>query len=72
MNKKPFGRVGTAMPSRERSRICEVPLEQAYFFHIMVLLMPSRPIRFLPDPMLQNYCAVMAARGEIRIAVLHV
>jgi hypothetical protein len=30
----------------ERSRICEVPFEQAYFFHITVLLMPSRPIRY--------------------------
>ena len=25
MNKKPLGRVGTGMPNRERSRICEVP-----------------------------------------------
>jgi hypothetical protein len=40
------GRVGTGIPKLERSRICEVPFEQAYFFHITVLLMPSRPIRY--------------------------
>jgi hypothetical protein len=74
VNKKPLGRVGTGMPSRERSRICEVPYERrtSSFFHIMVLLMPFRPIRFSPDLMLQDCCAVMAARRQTRIVVLHV
>jgi hypothetical protein len=40
------------IPKLERSRICEVPFEQAYFFHITVLLMPSRPIRYLLRSML--------------------
>jgi hypothetical protein len=32
------------VPQRERFRICEVP-KYAQFFHTVVLLMPSRPIR---------------------------
>jgi hypothetical protein len=36
------------------------------------LLMPSGPTRFLPIPMLQNCCAVMAARRKLRVAALHV
>jgi hypothetical protein len=58
------GRVDVGTPKRERSRICEVPLERAYFFHIAVLLMPSHPIRYLPLSMLCECCAVMAARRE--------
>jgi hypothetical protein len=37
-------------------------LQQAYFFHITVLLMPSGRISFHQMLMLQNCCAVMAAR----------
>jgi hypothetical protein len=54
---------GTGMPSRERFRRCEVP-SHAHFFHTAVLLMPSRPIKFLSLSMLQNCCAVMAADQE--------
>jgi hypothetical protein len=39
-------------------------LEQAYFFHILVLLMPFRPIKRLSMLMLQNCCAVMASDGN--------
>jgi hypothetical protein len=42
-------------------------LEQALFFHIMVLLMPSRSIRFLLMQMLQKCCAVMAARRNFEL-----
>jgi hypothetical protein len=38
--------------------------EQAHFFHIVVSLMPSHPIRFLPLSLLQNCCAVMASLRE--------
>jgi hypothetical protein len=38
--------------------------EQAYFFHITVLLMPSRPIKYPLLSMLRECCAVMAARRE--------
>src|ERR1700758_2855614 len=36
----------------------------AYFLHSRVLLMPLRPIRLLPLPMLQDCCAEMAASRE--------
>jgi hypothetical protein len=38
--------------------------EQAHFFHIVVSLMPSHPIRFLPFSLLQNCCAAMAMLRE--------
>jgi hypothetical protein len=44
-------------------------LERADFFHIAVLLMPSHPLRLSTMPMLQNCCAVMAAREEIQTAI---
>src|SRR5260370_5591548 len=53
------------MPKRERFRMCEVP-EYAHFFHTMVLLMPSHPIRFPQCLMLHDCCAVMATRWELR------
>jgi hypothetical protein len=40
-------------------------LEQAHFFHVAVLLMPSHPPTLSTMPMLQNYCAVMALLWEI-------
>jgi hypothetical protein len=40
--------------------------EQAHFFHIVVSLMPSHPIRFLALLLLQNCCAVMAMLREIQ------
>jgi hypothetical protein len=43
-------------------------LEQAYFFHTVVLLMPSDPIRFSFELMLQNCCAVMAKRRELELS----
>jgi hypothetical protein len=45
---------------------------RAYFFHTVVLLMPSGPIRFLSLLMLQDCCAVMATRRELGLAALHV
>jgi hypothetical protein len=45
---------------------------QAHFFHTVVLLMPSGPIRFLPMLMLQNCCAVMAVMRELQVRSLHV
>jgi hypothetical protein len=42
------------------------------FLHTVVLLMPSGPIKFLPTLMLQNCCAVMAARRKLQVATLHV
>jgi hypothetical protein len=53
------------MPTRERFRICEVP-QHAHFFRTPVLLMPSRPRRVFPTLMLQNCCAVIVARWELR------
>jgi hypothetical protein len=40
--------------------------EQAHFFHTLVSLVPSHPIRLLPFSLLQNCCAVMAMLGEIQ------
>jgi hypothetical protein len=40
--------------------------QDAHFFHTKVFLMPSRPIRLLPLLMLQDFCAVLAARWELR------
>jgi hypothetical protein len=57
--------MGTGMPRRERLRMCEVP-KHAHFFHTAVLLMPSHPIRFSSMSVLQNCCAVMAARQKIQ------
>src|ERR1700716_540415 len=54
----------------ERFRICEVP-KGVHFFHTVVLLMPSRPTRLLSLLMLQDCCAVMAARWELRRNVRH-
>ena len=48
MNNSPVQQLAPACRDRERFRICEVPLKTRYFFHAMVLLMPSRPIRFSP------------------------
>jgi hypothetical protein len=61
---------GTGMPKWERFRICEVP-KNAHFFHTMVLLMPSGPIRFSLWLMLQDCCAVMAMRGELQKRSIH-
>jgi hypothetical protein len=47
-------------------------LVDAYFFHSVVLLMPSGPIRFRALLMLQDCCAVMAGWRELRLAALHV
>src|SRR5713101_4279698 len=52
-------RLATGMPRRERFRICEVPDSVHFFFHIVVLLMPLRPVRLLSS-MLHHCCAVMA------------
>jgi hypothetical protein len=60
IHKKAPLRVGTGMPLRERFRICEVP-NPAHFFHIVVSLMPSRPLRPLLPLMLHDCCAVTAA-----------
>jgi hypothetical protein len=38
----------------------------ASFFHLMVLLMPSRRIRFLPLLMLRDCRVAMAARWQLR------
>jgi hypothetical protein len=62
--------VGTGMLQRERFRMCEVP-EDAHFFHVMVLLMPSHRITFLPMLMLHDCCAVMAARWQLRTNADH-
>jgi hypothetical protein len=43
--------------------------EQAHFFHTVVSPMPFHPIRFFPTSMLQDCCAVMAAGGEIQMAM---
>jgi hypothetical protein len=40
--------------------------EQAHFFHIVVLLMPSRPLSFSATQMLRDCCAVVAARRQIQ------
>jgi hypothetical protein len=67
--------VGTGMPFLgERSRMCEVPLmvRCSCFFHTAVFLMPFAANRVSCGSMLQNCCAVMASRREIRIATLHV
>jgi hypothetical protein len=61
---QPHFAVGTDLPQRERFRICEVPRRPA-LLHIVVLLMPSHPTRFLPTLMLQNCCAVMAAQWSV-------
>ena len=45
--KKPHFTVGTGMPDRERFGRCEVPSKDTYFLHTVVLVMPSRPIKYL-------------------------
>jgi hypothetical protein len=55
---------GTGMPQKERFRMCEVPPEDTQFFHIMVLLMPSRPLSVLSASLPIDCCVVMAAGRE--------
>jgi hypothetical protein len=42
-----------------------------HFFHIMVLLMPSRPIRFLLLSMREECCAVMASPRQLHSRLYH-
>jgi hypothetical protein len=68
--KKPHFADGTGMPNRERFRMCEVPQwtrtsSTARFLHSTVLLMPSRPIKFLP-PLLHDCYSAKAARWELQ------
>ena len=46
-------------------------LEQAYFFHITVLLMPSRPVRSHSLSMRDKCCGAMASRRQLRSRLHH-
>jgi hypothetical protein len=62
---------GTGMPRKERFRICEVPFEDTQFFHIVVLLMPSRLLTVLSASLPTDCCIVMAAGREPRSRLRH-
>jgi hypothetical protein len=71
LNKRPAAVIGTGIAESGTFPHLRSSLH-AYFFHTVVLLMPSGPIRFLALLMLQDCCAVMATRRELRPALLHV
>jgi hypothetical protein len=64
-NKRPLSSVGTGHAEIGTFSHLRSSFEQAHFFHIVVSLMPSHSIRFLPLLLLQNCCAVMAMLREI-------
>jgi hypothetical protein len=71
MNKKPqFLRSAPACQNWNVSASAKFQ-KGAYFFHGIVLLMPSRHTRVSLLPMLHDCCAAMAARWERRGSIGH-
>jgi hypothetical protein len=65
-NKRPLN-LQTAPACRGGNVLADAKfLQRAHFFHIVVLLMPSHPLKLSTMPMLQNCCAVMALLREIQ------
>src|SRR6266566_2613276 len=62
---KPHFALAPACRGGNVSASAKFPTPQ-HFFHIVVLLMPSRPTRLLSPSMLHNCCVVMAAGRELK------